>query len=124
MLPAIRRHAEIRFRGIGSELRQELVQETIVRSMCDYLRLRERGREHVGQAGPLARFAVARVKEGRRVGGRLSVSDVGSEYCRRRKNVKLQSLHETGFDGVWNEILAEGRRWTPADAAAARLDVR
>ena len=35
MLPAIRQHAEIRFRGIGCELRQELVQEAIARSLCD-----------------------------------------------------------------------------------------
>jgi hypothetical protein len=123
MLPAIRQHAEIRFRGIGCELRQELVQETIARSLCDYLRLRERGKEHVGQAGPLARYAVAQVKQGRKVGGRLNVRDVGSRYCQRRKSVKLQSLHEKHVDGAWTEILAEGRRWTPADAAAARLDV-
>jgi hypothetical protein len=123
MLPAIRRHAEIHFRGIGCELRQELVQETIARSLCDYLRLLERGKEHVGHARSLARYAVAQVKQGRRVGRRLNVRDVGSKYCQRRKNIKLQSLHEKHFDGAWTEILAEGRRWTPADAAAARVDV-
>jgi hypothetical protein len=123
MLPAIRQHAEIRFRDINPELRQELVQETIARSLCDYLRLLQRGKEFVGQAGPLARYAVVQVKQGRKVGGRLNVRDVGSEYCRRRNSLKLQSLDEIQPSGGWTEALVHDRRWTPADVAAARLDV-
>jgi hypothetical protein len=124
MMPAIRRHAEICFRGLDGELRQELVQETIARSLCDYVRLRERGKEHVAQAGPLARFAVAAVKQGRRVGRQRNVRDVGSKYCRYRNGITLQSLGERQVNGSWCEILADGRHWTPADAAAARLDIR
>ena len=123
MLPAIRQHAEIHFRNLGHELRQELIQETIARSLSDYLRLRARGKEHVGQAGPLARYAVAQVSHGRKVGGRLNVRDVSSTYCQRRKHIKLQSLSGKELDGAWNDVLADDRRWTPADAAAARMDV-
>jgi hypothetical protein len=123
MLPAMRRHAEICFRRFGGELRRELVEEAIARSLCDYVRLRERGKEHVAQAGPLARFAVAQVKQGRRVGRQRNVRDVGSKYCRHRNSIKLQSLEENHLNGAWCEMLADGRRWTPADAAAARLDV-
>jgi hypothetical protein len=124
MVPAIRQHAEICFRGLGGDLRQELIQEVVARSLCDYLRLRERGKEHVAQAGPLARFSVAAVKQGRRVGRRRNVRDVGSKYCRYRNGIKLQSLGERQVNGSWCEILTDCRRWTPADAAAARLDIR
>jgi hypothetical protein len=63
MLPSIRQHAEFCFRGAGAESRQELVQETIARSLYDYVRLLQRGKGQVGQAGPLPRYAVAQVRQ-------------------------------------------------------------
>jgi hypothetical protein len=101
-----------------------MVQESVARAMLDYLRLVERGREHIARATPLARFAVAQVRQGRRVGGRLNSADVSSEYCRAKKGVSLLSLDSRDqASGSCRELLVEGRRSTPADIAAARIDV-
>jgi DNA-directed RNA polymerase specialized sigma24 family protein len=123
LLPKIRRHAQIRFRTLPAESRDDLVQETISRALLDYLRLVERGRDHLASATPLARFAVAQVCAGRRVGAKLNGHDVGSPYCRLRNGVQLQSLdshNET--TGSWREALVEDYRSTPADIAAVRID--
>jgi DNA-directed RNA polymerase specialized sigma24 family protein len=101
-----------------------LVQETIVRALLDYTRLVERGKVHLAYATPLARYAVAHVRQGRRVGSRMNGCDVTSEYCRGRKGVRVESLDR--FDttaGEWQEILIENRHSTPAEIAAARIDV-
>ena len=123
MLPKIRRHAEMRFRALSSELREEMVQETIVRALLDYLRLVERGKEHVAFATPLARFAIAHVRQGRRVGGRLNSKDISSEYCRRRSGLELESLDSQDAGGSWREVLVEDRLSSPANVAAMRIDV-
>jgi RNA polymerase sigma factor (sigma-70 family) len=124
MLPKIRRHAAMRFRALSSELREEMVQETIVRALFDYLRLVERGKGHVAFATPLARFAVAHVRQGRRIGGRLNSKDISSEYCRNRNGLELESLDsQDDAEGSWREVLVEDRRSTPANVAAMRIDV-
>jgi DNA-directed RNA polymerase specialized sigma24 family protein len=124
LLPSIQRHAKIRFRNLTPELRDELVQETIARALLDFVRLVERNKEHVACAGPLARFAVAQVQQGRRVGGRRNVRDVTSEYCRNRKAVMLESLNRYDEDsGNRQDLVVEDRNAGPAEVAATRLDV-
>jgi DNA-directed RNA polymerase specialized sigma24 family protein len=124
LLPNIRRHANRRFRNFAPELREELVQETIARALLDYLRLVERGKEHVAFAGTLARFAISHVRQGRRVGGRLNSRDVSSEYCRARKGVSLESLDRCdNATGDWQQIVVEDRNSTPAEIASIRIDV-
>lgn len=125
LVPRIRQHAQIRFRHTNPADREEAVQEVIARSLLQFLRLIELGKEHLIYAGPLARFAVAQVRGGRRVGGELNVRDVSSSYCQARKGVLLDSLNR--YDDAsesWQEALVEDRRATPADLAAARIDVR
>jgi DNA-directed RNA polymerase specialized sigma24 family protein len=123
MLPSIRRHAEVRFRHVNATDREDAVQEVIARALLDYLRLIERGKEAVAFAGPLARYAVAQVRRGRRVGGRLNIRDVSSEYCRVRKGVLLESLDRDENSSDWREVLVEDRHSTPAEIAATRIDV-
>lgn len=90
LVPQIRQHAQIRFRHANSVDREEAVQEVIARSLIQFLRLLELGKEHLIFAGPLARYAVSQVRGGRRVGGKLNVRDVSSLYCRTRKGVSLE----------------------------------
>src|SRR6185436_56192 len=112
------------FRHLSPELREELVQETIARALLDYLRLVERGKEQIARAGPLARYAVAQVRRGRRVGGRLNIDDVSSDYCRQHKDVSLESLDRRDeISGGWQEILVANRHSTPAEIAAVRIDM-
>ena len=101
------------------------MQEVIARSLLQFLCLLERGKEHLIFAGPLAHYAVAQVRGGRRVGGRLNIHDVSSPYCRARKGVSLDSLDQIDeTSDLWQEVLVEDQHATPADIAAMRIDVR
>jgi DNA-directed RNA polymerase specialized sigma24 family protein len=125
LMPRIRQHAQIRFRHTNPVDREDAVQEVIARSLLQFLRLLELGKEHLIYATPLARFAVSQVRGGRRVGGQLNVRDVSSPYCRVRKGVLLNSLNQyDDASDCWQEALVEDRRATPADMAATRIDVR
>src|SRR5271166_367356 len=75
MLPAIRRQAQITFRKVPPELRHDLIQEVIADCFTAYARLVELGREELAFPSALARFAVAHVRVGRRVGNRLRIGD-------------------------------------------------
>jgi hypothetical protein len=125
LVPRIRQHAQIRFRHANPADREEAVQEVVARSLIQFLRLLELGKEHLIFAGPLARYAISQVRGGRRVGGKLNIRDVSSPYCRARKDVRLDSLQRfEQASGQWQEILVEDRGATPADIAATRIDVR
>ena len=72
----------------------------------------------------LARFAVRQVLAGRSVGNRLNVRDVTSLYCQRAKHLRVERLdHYDLREGEWIALLVEDKRATPAEVAAARLDV-
>jgi hypothetical protein len=123
LAPKIRQHARVRFRNLNPVDREEAIQEVIARTLLDFLRLVEGGKGNLAYAGPLARFAVAQVRQGRRVGGRLNIRDVSSQYCQSRKSVSVKSLHCHALPG-WHEVLVEDRGCTPAEIAAVRIDFR
>ena len=124
MLPAIQRYAGRRFRDKLYEERHELIAEVVALSFAMFVRLFERGKTDRAYASTLANFACCQVAVGRRLGTPLNTNDITSEYCRRRKGVRVQSLHRRDRKtGVWRELLVEDHRATPADLAAARIDV-
>ena len=71
----------------------------------------------------MAQYAILQVRAGRKVGCKLNVRDVTSEYCQNRKKFRVQRLdHYDSEEGGWREILVEDRRATPAEVAATRID--
>jgi hypothetical protein len=123
MLPAIRRAAQISFRKVRPELRCELIEEVVANCYVAYARLVERGHADRALPSPLARFAIAQVRAGRRVGNRLRISDVMSGYAQFKKDFFVERLDQ--FDeeeDCWQQILIEDKRATPADVAACRID--
>jgi hypothetical protein len=124
LVPTIRKHAIIRFRRLSPVDREEAVQEVVASSLLSFLRLIENKKEHLIFAGRLAHYAVLQFRDGRRVGNRLNCKDITSAYCQRRKKVRLESLDKCEPNrGVWHEVLVEDRHSTPAEIAAARLDI-
>ena len=124
MVPAIRRTAEICFRKLRPDLRQEMVEEVIVNALAAYARLVERGKEELafpsalGQSSPWRRSG-----QGRQVGTRLNVRDVTSRYAQQKKGFHVERLDQFDVsDDEWKEVLIEDRRATPADIAASRID--
>jgi hypothetical protein len=125
LLPAIRRSATIAFQRYAWAARQELVAETVCNALVAFARLVARGKSEFAYATPLARFAIRQVLAGRRVGGRLNVDDVGSEYCRWQRDLRRLPLHKLdAATGEWQELVLEDRRASPCDLAITRLDVK
>ena len=123
LMSPIHRYARHAFRRLGPDSREEAVQEVVANAFAAYRRLIERGKSHVISPGPLARFAIAQTRAGRRVGGQLNIDDVTSHYCQYRRGIGQVSLGEVDeATGTWTQILVEDRSSTPADIAAVRID--
>ena len=125
LLSPIRRHAQVRFCHLDAASREDAVADVVAHAWHFFVRLVSSGREELAFASPLARYGVARVLDGRRVGSQLNVHDVTSTWCQCRKGVHLEPLdHRNPATGEWQQILLEDRTASPADIAAMRIDFR
>ena len=126
LLPSIRRHAKLRFRNLSPELREELVQETVARALLDFLRLVERGKEHVGLSRD--RWPVTQWPRFARDGGLAADSTCatshrdtveGGKVCRSSRWITETMRRAAGRKFWWKTGIPR-----PAEIAAARIDVR
>ncbi len=123
MLPYISRFARITFRKLRPDLREELVQEAIANAFAAYARLVERGRTDKAYGSALARYAVAQVRVGRRVGNRRNSRDVLSGFAQYTKGFHVERLHQYGPAGKgWQEMVVEDKTASPAEIACCRID--
>lgn len=123
LVPAISRQAANYLRGLQHSEREEALEEVVAHAFVAYARLVELGKEDLAYATPLARFAAIQYRAGRRVGVKSNCRDVLSNACRRRHRLAIERLDR--FDqrsGTWQEVAVEDKHFTPADAAAMRLD--
>jgi hypothetical protein len=123
MLPTIRRNVRFAFRHLDVESRAEAAQEAIAFAFMAYTRLVQLDKTHLAYPSVLAKFAVARVRSGRSVGRRMNVDDVTSRWCQCRREVCVESLDRRDGRGGWREVLLTDHRSSPADLAAARIDI-
>lgn len=125
MMPIIENHARIAFRYCRDrEARQEAIEETLCNACVACSRLFQQGKADLAYPTVLACYGVAQVKAGRKVGCRLNVNDITSDYCQRRKNVTIERLDTYDMDeDAWHEIVLEDKHAGPAETAAARIDV-
>ena len=123
LLSPIRRNAYHAFRRMDPDDRDEAIQEVIANAFAAYQSLVKRGKTQVISPGPLARYAIAQTRAGRRVGGQLNIDDVTSHYCQHRRGITLKSMGEVDeATGTWSQILVEDPSSSPADIAAIRID--
>ena len=123
ILPSIRRKARIAFRHLKPEAREDAVQETVANACLAYARLAERGRLDAAHPAVLARYAVAQVNDGRRVGSRLNVREVLSRYAPQRKGFRVERLDcFDAKEGEWEEVIVEDRTAGPAEIVRVRID--
>jgi hypothetical protein len=123
MLPAICKTARFAFRDFDPEARAEQIQEVVCNALRAYVRLVQLGKAELAYPTVLARYGIAQVNEGRRVGGHLNIHDVSSVYCQRQKNVTVDRLDKyDSVAGEWEEIVLEDRHAGPAEVAATRID--
>ena len=116
MLPGIRRYARLALRQLRAEEREEAIQEVVAAAFCAFGRLVELGREDLAYPTPLARYALARFRSGRRVGSRYGSGDVCSQIAQRQRGFSLQSLT------AWAEDLADNTSTPVIDQVIFRLD--
>ena len=123
MLPAILQHARFAARTLNAGEREEFVEEVVANTFVAFARLVELDKGDLAYPHPLANYAVAQFRAGRRVGSRVNVRDVLNPCCQRLKRVKVERLDRYHRpDQQWLEALVEDRRTSPADQAAFRID--
>ena len=123
LLPLIRRHAQFAFRKASDGMKEDLVAEAIANSFAAFSRLAQRGREDLAYATPLARYAIRRVRSGRRIGGSLSNRDILSPRVIARQGLVRQPMYQWDRETrAWHELLIEDHTAGPAETAAARID--
>jgi hypothetical protein len=124
MLPKISSQARRAFRQLRPEHKDELVQEVVANAYCTFVALVRRGKADVAYATPLANFAIRQVIAGRKVTNKPRLRDVLSPQARAAYGFIVERLDV--FDEQqcqWRQVLVEDRHSTPADIAAARIDV-
>jgi hypothetical protein len=125
MLPKIEEQARYQFRHLKGDHQDEAVQEVICNCCLAYARLVEQARAEAATWSSLARYGIAQVRVGRRVGASLNIKDITSPHCQQRKRVDVRSLHRWDHQNEeWSEMVVEDRQSTPADVAAFRIDFR
>ncbi len=123
MLPTIQAYARGAFAHLNPEARQDLIQEVIANALVAYVRLYQQGRVALAYPTVLARYGIAQVRDGRRVGAKLNIWDPLSRYCQKRKGVVVERLDV--FDeeeNAWAEAVVEDTRTAGVADIAFRLD--
>lgn len=127
LLPAVLRHAEVYFRGLNPEAREEAQAEAAALAWCWALRLAARGRDAGEFPSVLATFAARAVRAGRRLAGGLNSRDVLSKACQVKHGYVVQAFPEADSGVEGNEAIEALRDNTvtpPPDQAAFRIDFR
>lgn len=123
MLPSIVAYARTAFRHLGPEARQDAVEETVANALVAFVHLVQLQKADIAYPTVLARFAVAQIHDGRRVGNRLNVRDVLSPYAQRRKNLFVERLDRyNNHEEQWLEAVVQDHRTPVPDQAAFRCD--
>ena len=119
ILPTVQINAQIQFRRLPAERRQEAIQEAIAAAAVSYQVLATKGRAHDAHPSTIATHAVQHVRGHRHVGGSQEAArDVMSSVARRRHRIKLEYGK---CDGLQNMLTASGRADVP-DLVAFRVD--
>lgn len=122
LLPDIRSHLRFHFRSLRAEERDEAMAEAVANAAAAYCKLHRMGKVDLAYPTPLARFAAAQYRAGRRIGARCNVNDVMSPAARRRHGINVQRLDRFDREDGWKEALVEDSHCTPAQLAASRID--
>ena len=124
VLPAVRTHAQVCFRKLPRNDREEAVAEATACAFVSYCSLARRNRLNGVYPSTLATYAAHRVRNDRHVGGSQSSTDVLSPLAGRRRGFVVGSLTPSRGEDGWRAVAVEDGRVSPADQAAFNLDFR
>jgi hypothetical protein len=132
-LPAVNKHAAVKFRNLSAVDREEAIAEAMSAAFVNVHNSLRNGRASKLTPSSLADYAVLHVCFGKHVGGsRDGANDVLSPRARSRHGFRLLGLpwdSPHAYDcvtdpaePVWRNRLLENRRTNVADLAAFRMD--
>jgi hypothetical protein len=122
MLPTINRYAELAFRDLQGDNRDDAIQEVIANTCVAFARLVKQGRTEKAFPTVLARYAIAQVREGRQVGSSWNVRDVLSRRAQHQKRFTVERLDRWEWDDRWSEAILEDPRTPVFDQVWFRID--
>ena len=123
MVPAIKKHAELAFRAMDPEGKEEAIAEVVASAFVAFHRLAQLGKTDIAYPTPLALYGVKQYREGRHVGTKSNIKNVSCRYAQQKKRFSVGRLDR--YDHIeqqWLEILVEDRSAGPADIVATKLD--
>jgi RNA polymerase sigma factor (sigma-70 family) len=120
LLPTIRKYAESAFRYLHATEREEAIQEAIANACVAYARLVQQDRSDRAFATVLVRYAIAQVRDGRKVGTSMNTRDVMSKRAQRRHGFTVDRLDSS--DPAWFEAVVADTRTPVVDQASFRID--
>ena len=119
VLPTVQANAQIQFRCLPAEQRNEAIQEAIAAAAVSYQTLVAKGRANDAHPSTIATHAVQHVRSCRHVGGSQEAArDVMSSVARRRHGFRLDLGN---CDGLQNMLTASGRTGVP-ELVAFKVD--
>ena len=120
MLPSIHSCARHAFGHLDPERRADAVEEVLANAAVAFARLVALDKTDLAYPTVLARYGIAQVREGRRVGARLRIGEVLSPYAQRKKGFIVQRLDRWDHDtGQWLEAIVEDHRTPVPDQVAS-----
>ena len=123
LLPTILNYVRPAFRHLRPADRAEAVQEAVANTCVAFARLVEQGRQERAFATVLARFAVAQVRAGRKVGTSANSRDVMSLQAQQRHGFAVHPFHHFGRGhGDWREAVAGNVHTPVVDQVSFRID--
>lgn len=123
MLPIIKNYARISFRHLKGDHRDEAIEEAIANACVAFARLVSQGRADLAYPTVLARYAIAQVRDGRKVGSSLNIRDVLSSYAQQRKRFFVERLDRYDDDeGEWRQAVVEDLHTPVFDQVCFRID--
>jgi hypothetical protein len=113
------------FRRHRFDEREERIAEAVAWTWALFVRVQRRGKNPSDFPTALAKFAIKYVRSGRLLGQSRNSKELYTARSTSENRVGLVSLDELEPQSrtPWKEILVESRAFSPADAAAARIDV-
>ena len=124
ILPRIRLHGEVVFRGLKCpDRREEAIAEMLALCWLWFCRLVEQGKDPLQFPSAIATYAARAVRSGRRLCGQERSRDVLSPSAQQRHGFAVFGLPEASTLGSpLEEALADNVRTPPDEQAAFRLD--
>jgi hypothetical protein len=124
-LPQIMSVAGYAFRKHRFDEREERIAEAVAWTWALFVRVQRRGKNPNEFPTALAKFAVKYVRSGRLFGQSRNSKELYTALSKSENRLCLVCLDELEPQTrtPWKEILVESRAFSPADTAAARIDV-